>query len=155
MDTCPSGSQRTQTQRSPTAAKAGIAAAGSRSPDRYRGAPVAMHMKLATYNIHACIGADDRFDPDRTAGVMPQLEADVLALQEVEHHQVEGIDLLEYLATVTGMKPITGPTLLRETRDYGNALLTRLPVLTLNRVDLSLPPHEPRGALDVMLDWHG
>jgi len=112
-------------------------------------------MKLATYNIHACIGADGRFDPHRTVRVMRQLNADVLALQEVEHHQVDGIDLLEYLATATRMQAIAGPTLLRETRDYGNALLTRLPVLTLNRVDLSLPRYEPRGALDAMLDWHG
>jgi len=112
-------------------------------------------MKLATYNIHACIGADGRFDPDRTVRVMLQLNADVLALQEVEHHQVDGIDLLDYLATVTSMTAIAGPTLLRETRDYGNALLTRLPVLTLNRIDLSLPQREPRGALDAMLNWHG
>lgn len=112
-------------------------------------------MKLATYNIHACIGADGRFDPDRTVRVMLQLNADVLALQEVEHHQVDGTDLLEYLATVTSMTAIAGPTLLRETRNYGNALLTRIPVLTLNRIDLSLPQREPRGALDAMLNWLG
>jgi endonuclease/exonuclease/phosphatase family metal-dependent hydrolase len=112
-------------------------------------------MKLATYNIHACIGADGRFDPDRTVRVMRQLHADVLALQEVEHHQVDGIDLLDYLATVTRMTAIAGPTLLRETRNYGNALLTRLPVLALDRVDLSLPQREPRGALNAMFDWHG
>jgi hypothetical protein len=100
-------------------------------------------MRIATYNIHACIGADGRFDPDRTVRVMRQLNAEVLALQEVEHQRVEAIDLLDYLATVTRMTAIAGPTLLRETRDYGNALLTRFPVLTLNRVDLSLPQREP------------
>jgi endonuclease/exonuclease/phosphatase family metal-dependent hydrolase len=112
-------------------------------------------MRIATYNIHACIGTDDRFDPDRTVRVIRQLNADVLALQEVEHHQVDGIDLLDYLATVTDMTAIAGPTLLRESREYGNALLTRLPVLTLNRIDLSLPQREPRGALDAMIEWHG
>jgi endonuclease/exonuclease/phosphatase family metal-dependent hydrolase len=79
----------------------------------------------------------------------------VLALQEVEHHLVEGLDLLEYLAAATGLTAIADPTLLRETRHYGNALLTRLPVLTLNRIDLSLPQREPRSAIDAMLDWNG
>jgi len=112
-------------------------------------------LRVATYNIHACIGLDGRFEPERTAQVLRELDAEVLALQEVEHHAVEGLDLLEYLAAATGHTAIAGPTLLRETRHYGNALLTRLPVLTLNRIDLSLPQREPRSAIDAMLDWNG
>lgn len=114
-----------------------------------------MALSVATYNIHACVGADGRFDPGRTAQVLRELDVDVLALQEVEHHEVDGLDMLDYLAAATGVTAIAGPTLLRETRHYGNALLTRLPVLALNRIDLSLPQREPRGALDAMLDWHG
>ena len=114
-----------------------------------------MHITLATYNIHACIGADSRFGPERTVQVLQELNADVVALQEVEHHAIDDYDLLDYLAAKTGLSAIAGPTLLRETRHYGNALLTRLPILATNRIDLSLPQHEPRGALDVALDWHG
>jgi endonuclease/exonuclease/phosphatase family metal-dependent hydrolase len=115
----------------------------------------AMRMTLATYNIHACIGADGQFGPQRTVQVLKELDTDIIALQEVEHHSVDELDLLDYLAEETGMTALAGPTLLRQSRHYGNALLTRLPIVTARRVDLSLPRCEPRGALDVMLDWHG
>lgn len=114
-----------------------------------------MHLRLATYNIHACIGGDGRFDPARTVRVLRELDAGILALQEVEHHRIDDIDLLQRLATDTGMRAIAGPTLLRETRQYGNALLTRLPVTRVNRIDISEPGGEPRGAIDALLDWNG
>lgn len=38
-----------------------------------------MRITLATYNIHACIGTDGRFDPGRIAGVLRELNADVVA----------------------------------------------------------------------------
>ncbi|SCX84949.1 endonuclease/exonuclease/phosphatase family protein [Nitrosospira sp. Nsp13] len=114
-----------------------------------------MNLTLATYNIHACIGADGRFKPERIVHVLRELNADVVALQEVEHHDVDGCDLLDYLAAETGLTAVSGPTLLRRTRHYGNAILTRLPILTVNRVDLTLPGHEARGALDITLDGKG
>lgn len=114
-----------------------------------------MKIKLATYNIHACIGTDGGFDPDRIVKVLLQMDADVVALQEVEHHRVGNLDLLEYLAAETGLTAIAGPTLLRESRHYGNALLTRHPVASLNRIDLSMPGREPRGAIDVIFDFNG
>ena len=78
-------------------------------------------MRLATYNIHACIGADGRYDPDRVVRVLLELNADVVALQEVEQHAVGDMDLLQFLAAKTGYQAVAGPTLLRDTRDYGNA----------------------------------
>ena len=110
-------------------------------------------MRLATWNIHACIGSDGRFDPGRTAAVLCEMQADVIALQEVEHHAVEDSDLLDYFADATGMQAVSGPTLRRERRFYGNALLSRLPITDVNRVDLSMDRREPRGAIDATLQW--
>jgi len=112
-----------------------------------------MPLTLATYNIHACVGGDGRFQPDRTVEVLREMSADLVALQEVEQRDVAGEGLLEFLADALDMEAIAGPTLLRGTRHYGNALLTRLPVLAVERVDLSVPRREPRGALDVELSW--
>ncbi len=115
----------------------------------------AQALTVATYNIHAGIGRDGRFDPGRTVRVLRDLSADVIALQEVEHRRVDNLDLLEYLAAALGMEAIPGPTLLRHEREYGNALLTRLPIRRTERVDLTVPGREPRGALDVLLDHRG
>lgn len=112
-------------------------------------------MRVATWNIHACVGTDGRFDPGRTAKVLRELQADVVALQEVEHQAVEGTDLLDYLADATGMAAVAGPTFRRQSNNYGNALLSRLPIRTVNRVDLSEEGREPRGAIDALLDGKG
>jgi len=44
----------------------------------------AMMVTVATYNIHRCIGRGRRVDPWRTLDVIESLDADVIALQEVE-----------------------------------------------------------------------
>lgn len=114
--------------------------------------PRIMKLTLATYNIHAGIGMDGHFNPQRITKVLAELNADIVTLQEVEHHQVGGQDMLDYLATETGYKSIAGPTLQRNRRHYGNALLTRLPVLSVRLIDLSIPNREPRGAIDIVLE---
>jgi len=112
-------------------------------------------LTIATYNIHACIGADGRFDPARIAAVLQELDADIIALQEVEHHSIDELDLLEYLAYQTGHEALAGPTLFRDTRHYGNALLTRLPLRSFKHIDLSFAGYEPRGAIEATFDVAG
>lgn len=114
-----------------------------------------MRLIFATYNIHGAIGRDGVFDPDRIAEVLREMNADVLALQEVDSRDHRGLEVLACLAAEAGLTPIAGPTLLRHARDYGNALLTRLKISDVRRVDLSYPGHEPRGALDVNLEADG
>jgi endonuclease/exonuclease/phosphatase family metal-dependent hydrolase len=41
------------------------------------------HIRLVTYNIHGCVGRDGRLAVERVAGVLAELGADVIALQEL------------------------------------------------------------------------
>jgi endonuclease/exonuclease/phosphatase family metal-dependent hydrolase len=102
---------------------------------------------VATYNIHRCYGGDGRFAPERIRAVLDELDADLVALQEVETRDGGGLDLLDFLAG-DAYRPIAGPTMHRRNARYGNALLTRLPVAESFQHDLSVPGREPRGAID-------
>jgi endonuclease/exonuclease/phosphatase family metal-dependent hydrolase len=114
-------------------------------------------IRIASYNIHRCVGIDGRCDPGRVAEVLREIEADVVALQEVDaDHWVQGgIDQLEFLAAATGFEAVPGPTLRGHRGHYGNALLTRLPLHTVYRHDLSVVGREPRGVIDVDVEAHG
>ena len=111
-------------------------------------------MRIASYNTHGGVGRDGHFVPKRIADVVRELDADVIALQEVESRRT-GFDMLAYLKGETGFEAIAGPTLLRNGADYGNGLLTRFRVLSVQRLDLCVERCEPRGALDVELDCGG
>ena len=110
-----------------------------------------MRLRVATYNVHRCVGRDGRFDPERVAGVLRQLDADVLALQELQWRSDDALHLLDEFAQRLGQHALPGPTLLRPDGHYGNALLTRLEVRRVHRVDLTVGGLEPRGAIDAQL----
>src|SRR5437588_9627484 len=49
----------------------------------FRTSAMSIRIRVATYNIHKCRGLDRRTSPERIAAVIIELEADVVALQEV------------------------------------------------------------------------
>ena len=107
-----------------------------------------MRLILASYNIHSCVGTDRRYDPSRIVQVLHELRADIVALQEVDSRDHHGLELLGWIAERLRMHPLAGPTLLRHTGHYGNALLTKHPTADARHINLSLPGLEPRGAID-------
>lgn len=115
----------------------------------------ANELVLASYNIHRCVGGDGRFAPDRIVAVLRELDADIIALQEVESNARTGFDMLKHLAAAMGMTAIAGPTLTRRHAHYGNAVLTRLEVVKQRSIDLSVRGREPRGAIEAVVDCGG
>ena len=113
-----------------------------------------MALRLASYNVHRAIGRDRRKEPARILGVLREIDADVVALQEVEAHDLGG-DMLAWLAAETGMRAIAGTTLVRHDGRYGNGLLTRCEINSTQLVDLSYRNREPRGAIAADLQLNG
>lgn len=114
-------------------------------------------IRIASYNVHRCIGADGRCNPERIAAVLQELDADVVALQEVDsdHWVKGGIDQLAFLAEAVGFEAAAGPTIRNGNSHYGNALLTRLPLRGVRQHDLTVRGREPRCAIAAELDVDG
>lgn len=114
-------------------------------------------LALASYNLHSCVGLDGRCAPARIAEVLRELDCAVLALQEVDNRPGEHEESmqLEYLSRTLQMAAVPGLRIVRHTGEYGNAILTRLPIRRVERHDLSYSWYEPRGAIDVELDVGG
>lgn len=106
-----------------------------------------MRLQVASYNIHRGFGRDGRYDQDRILRVLQEMDADIVALQEVDFSGQDPDQILTWLAIKLGMTAIGGPVRTSEAGKYGNALLTRYPVRRVRRWDLSVGTHEPRGAL--------
>jgi len=122
-----------------------------------KGGPRPEQLRIASYNVHACIGTDRMYNPDRVARVIREMEPDIVGLQEVDvgYWNAHSTAQIERLERTTGMRGIAGPTLVGQGGHYGNALLTHWPMREVRRLDLSVKGWEPRGVLDVDLDVCG
>ena len=115
-------------------------------------APAAL--KVATYNIHGAVGCDRRYAPERIARVLLELDADIVALQEVLLGGARGerVNVLTLLSKSGGYYAAEGPTIDMPGRRYGNAVLSRYPIRAVRNINLAIQSREPRGALDADIE---
>ena len=116
-----------------------------------RSAPPTQALTVVTWNIHGAVGTDGRYAPGRIVDVLKEINADIVALQEVASEQEHG-SFLHDLERDTGFHLVAGLLRQRRGSDFGNAVLSRYPVLSVDHLDLTVGHYEPRGALDVCVD---
>ena len=99
-------------------------------------------LRIATYNVHKCRGLDGRTSAARIAEVLGEVNADVIALQEVLEHQAETISADLKLPYALGEN--------RRHRGYayGNVVLSRFPFKEVHVYDLTASKtREARGCI--------
>jgi endonuclease/exonuclease/phosphatase family metal-dependent hydrolase len=118
-------------------------------------------LKVMTYNVHSCIGLDGKLDVARISRVIAQSEPDVVALQELDLRRMRsgGDDQAQLIAGLLEMNYHFHPAMHLEEEQYGDAILTHLPMRTIKTGVLpgTIPgsKREPRGALWVAVSFNG
>ena len=116
-------------------------------------------LRVLCYNIHYGQGTDGKYDVDRLAEVILRTKPDLVALQEVDVgvERSGRVHQAQRLGEKTGMAVRFGPTQHYQGGLFGNAILSRLPILDVSIHPLpytaSAPDRTtyPRGAIAVKL----
>jgi endonuclease/exonuclease/phosphatase family metal-dependent hydrolase len=120
-------------------------------------------VRLVTFNTHHGVGSDDRHDLPRLAKLLASVDADVICLQEVDRYfgeRSEDVDQALLLSRALDMQLAWGPAIDEPRagddppRQYGNALLSRLPIL-ISDVHPLPGTGEPRIALRTLVELDG
>ena len=110
-------------------------------------------IRVATYNIKHGRGMDGVVDLERTLATLKSLNADVIALQEVDDQarRSGGVDQASWLAERLGMHAAYGAFMDFQGGRYGLAILSRRPILS--HESWRLPEgNEPRVALATRIE---
>lgn len=108
-------------------------------------------LRVVTWNVHACVGGDGRFDPDRIVSIVRGLSPDIIALQEVESRRfgTGGCDAFTFFRERVGGHAAEARTITTEEGDYGHMVLSRWPLRQARAHDISVAGREPRGIVEV------
>jgi endonuclease/exonuclease/phosphatase family metal-dependent hydrolase len=107
-----------------------------------------MKFRVLSYNIHRAIGVDRRFRPERIVAIIDNYKPDIVLLQEVDEGAPRSreLDLARELATALDFphRAVGHNVTLRKGR-YGNATLSRFPILSERNIDLTIELWKRRG----------
>ena len=117
-----------------------------------RSARSQVELRIATYNIHRCRGMDRRTMPSRIADVLKDINADVIALQEVIGAGPAGEGQAEEIGAALGMGWVMATVRHLRHHLFGNVVLSRYPITHHGQYDLSWRTCEPRACQRADLD---
>jgi endonuclease/exonuclease/phosphatase family metal-dependent hydrolase len=98
---------------------------------------------------------DGRFRPDRIVAVLREIDADVIALQEVvsEEGKTPEHDQARFIAASLGYSYVMGEVRKHRGAAYGNALLSRFQIAGHCHYDLSVRNREGRGCIRADIEF--
>lgn len=105
--------------------------------------------RAATYNIHKSKGVDWRVRPGRVAEVLREINADIVALQEVLKPHIQEIRAGSGYAFVFGAAEVY------RGQEHGNVVFTRFPIVSHESFDISVIRRTERQCVRVDLDVSG
>jgi endonuclease/exonuclease/phosphatase family metal-dependent hydrolase len=113
-------------------------------------------IRIATYNIHKCRGMDRRVSAARIGEVLLEIDADVIALQEIlSFENAEGShNQARFLAQFLRMELAFGENRRLRGGAYGNATLSRIPIIRSLNHDITWKGREARGCLQTDIKIH-
>jgi endonuclease/exonuclease/phosphatase family metal-dependent hydrolase len=118
-----------------------------------------LQFRVITYNIHRAIGVDRRFRPERIVSILRYYGADLVLLQEVDEGvpRSRELNLAKELAEAAGYPHFAlGHNVSLKRGRYGNATLSRYPILRERNIDLSVEESWiRRGCQHTTLDFDG
>ncbi|HIA38757.1 MAG TPA: endonuclease [Planctomycetes bacterium] len=109
-----------------------------------------MKVRVMSWNIHRCIGVDRRFKPERIAQCIGHYSPDILCLQEVDRGvpRSRNLYLDHYLADQLDYGYHTwAQAHALTTGAYGNATLSRFPIIKRRAIDLTIANKKKRNNL--------
>ena len=114
-------------------------------------------LRVVTYNVHRCRGLDGRTRPARIVEVLREVEADIIALQEVVSRE-DGApekNQARFIAEALSLHYLLGENRKLRGAAYGNVVLSRFPMTVVKNYDLSVEGYERRGCLHIDVDVEG
>jgi len=129
----------------------------TRPPDRSASdAGLTTIFEVATYNVHrwAGVAGGSRWNPELAAGVISELDVEIIALQEVLR-PFDAEDPLEVLADALGLHLTSVSTRVHRHGELRNAILSRWPMTSAFTIDLSLSRLEQRSAIVTQFEGAG